>query len=224
MGDIVLTIDAEKIGISECELRVFEVSTKSELVRSIRASVITPKMYQALRAKLAAQGKQILSSGVRGIGQELSSKEFLYDSKMSDEERDDVIHMPYVDGVYYDPWEKQLCTDRKLMNVVVEAGKTRQDSIDMTEEMKNTRFAELESQGFYTTHAIALAKSVDKLGEEEIEQFDAELLQPIMEEDSFSVKRERSRPAPSRRMSGAYKKNFSEMSETTDSMKTTFRR
>ena len=222
--DIVLTIDAEKLGISECELRVFEVSTRTELIRSIRASVIAPKMYKELRAKLVSQGKRIMSPGVIGIGQELSSKEFLCDSKMSDDERNDVLQMPYVDGVYYDPWEKRLCTDQMLMNVVVNTGNTRQDSIDMTEEMRKLRFEELESQGFYTTHAVALAKSADNVDEEEVEQYEGNFLQPIIEEDSISVKSEEKCKVPPRRVTGAYMKKYSDMSETVDSMKTTVRR
>ena len=221
--DVMLTIDAEATGISECDLRLFEVSTKTEIVKTIRATVVEPKIYKALRAKLISQGKNILCPGVQGICQELSSKEFFYDSKMTDEERDEVLGMPYVNGVYYNPWEKQLCTDEKLMKVVVEAGKTTQESIDTTEEMRNFRLQELESRGFYTTHAVALSKAEEKTHKEEIAH-EPEVMQPIVEEDSFSLKTEDRSSAPQNRLTGAYMKKFIETSETTASMKTTVRR
>lgn len=230
--DVVLTIHALSLGVTECELRVYEVSSKTELVRTIQASVVTPKLYKALRLELISRGKNIVSPGVKGIGQELSSKEFLQDSKMSDEERDEVIHMPYVDGVYYNPWEKQLLTDQKLLDVVVDPNKSQQECIDIVDQNRKSRFVELESQGFYTTHAVALSKTSEALNEDEIEQQD-ELechLQPINEDESLFTQEGHEKGSTasvaSRGVRGAYMKKFADtdMGRTNDSMKTTVRR
>ena len=130
-------------------------------------------MYKELRNKLQAQGKRINAIGVKGIGQELSSKEFFMDSKLDGEELDEVHGMPWVHGTYYDPWEKQACADNKLLKVVVDPSRTQQECIEETEDQWNVRYDELAACGFYTTnvlenpHLIESDEVLDKSDEKE---------------------------------------------------------
>jgi hypothetical protein len=128
---IILTLTADKEGIAECEIRVFEVSTKMEQRRTIRASIVPVKLYKDLRNELTAQGKSVYAEGVTGIGQELSSKEFFSDSKLNEDEVVDVKSMPWVHGTYYDPWEKIFCSDDKLLEVVVDPNRSQQECIEV---------------------------------------------------------------------------------------------
>ena len=135
-------------------------------------------MYKELRNRLRAQGKRVHAEGVIGIGQELSSKEFFMDSKLNAEELDEVHHMPWVHGTYYDPWEKTACADEKLLEVVVDPSRSQQECIEEAKEHWSYRYRELESKGFYTTEVLT-----NHLPEADQETIELETLKRIIEEE-----------------------------------------
>jgi hypothetical protein len=140
---IVVTCFAMVTGHIECLVKIQSVSAKKEIHRRIVGTVIPEEQYKIIARNLRASGKSVYSEAVSGVDADLNSKEFLAEWKLSPDDVLELSRMPVVQGVYYNPVEKELVTDQGLFNVIVDSRGSLEKSIEDTERCWYRREASL---------------------------------------------------------------------------------
>ena len=74
---------------------------------------------------------------------------------MDDDEVAEIETFPYVDCVYYDPWEKKLKVDEQMLAVEVDTSWNLEESKRHTIGRWVTRLEELEDKGMFTAKTAA---------------------------------------------------------------------
>jgi hypothetical protein len=129
-----VTVYAQIEGSSECTVKIQSVSSKVEIERLIKAIVISDDKYKVFCRSLRSQNLPIYAKGVHCLSADLQAKEFLAEYKLSPDDVLELSRMPVVQGTFYDPVEKTLCTDEELMKVVVDPSKSLERCIEETND------------------------------------------------------------------------------------------
>ena len=168
--NIVLELSAEVPGISECELRIMEASTQTEIRRTIKATVLTMEQFKTVGKELEmatpdleAEGTfSLLSQGVTEIGRVLTNEEFgesglrnAKETNLNEEEVKEIFNeLPIVHGTYYHPSKKELRFEPSFMKVVVDPDFSIQECENEAIALCKDKFFELESKGMFTSEVL----------------------------------------------------------------------
>ena len=170
--DIYLELSAEVPGISECELRIMEASTNTEIRRKVSCTVLTPEQYKAVSKTvematpdLEAEGTfSLLSAGVTNIGRTLENDEEgefgkkPKESNLDDEEIKEIHSLPIVHGVYYNPRRRKLQYDSSFAKVIVNHDYTIPECENETNAHCKDAFFDLEAKGMFTADILKKEK------------------------------------------------------------------
>lgn len=120
--DIQIKIEARHLCVSSTTLRVVQASTQVENSWQVKATVVPIDMYQNVTKGMKMKGQQITADRVKALGQIPGQAEAMVadvassgahgnqfsKAFMDDDEVVEIEMFPFVDCVYYDPWEKKM--------------------------------------------------------------------------------------------------------------------
>lgn len=172
--DIQIKIEARHLCVSSTTLRVVQASTQVENSWQVKATVVPIDMYQNVTKGMKMKGQQITADRVKALGQIPGQAEAMVadvassgahgnqfsKAFMDDDEVVEIEMFPFVDCVYYDPWEKKMKVDETMLNVEVDTTWTEEESKARTVKKWVNRLTELEDKGMFT------ARTADKRGNE----------------------------------------------------------
>jgi hypothetical protein len=167
--DIHMKIEARYLTQSVATLRVVQASTQVSEIWSIRATVVPIEVYQNVTKSLKMSGKPVTAERVRALGQIPGQAEAMAADAasagqhgnqfskafMDDEEVMEIENFPFVDCVFYDPWEKKLKVDEGLLAVEVDTTWELEDSKKNTIGKWINRLGELEDKGMFTARTAS---------------------------------------------------------------------
>ena len=166
--DIILELSAEVPGISECELRIMQASTLTEIRRKVSCTVLTPEQYKTVSKEvematpdLEAEGTfSLLSEGVVNTGRTLENDEIgefgkkPKETNLGEDEVKEIHSLPIVHGTYYNPRNKKLYYDQDFTKVVVNSNYSINECENETNAHCKDTFFDLEARGMYTTEIL----------------------------------------------------------------------
>ena len=120
--DIQIKIEARHLCVSSTTLRVVQASTQVENSWQVKATVVPIEMYQNVTKGIKMKGQRITADRVKALGQIPGQAEAMIADAassgahgnqfskafMNDDEVVEIEMFPFVDCVYYDPWEKKM--------------------------------------------------------------------------------------------------------------------
>jgi hypothetical protein len=161
-----MKIEAKYCTVSSARLRIVQASTQIEKEWTIKATAVPIEMYQSVTKSLKMQGRPITEERVKALGQlhglepgkltDDGAETSFSKAFMDHDEVKEIGDFPFVDCVYYDPWEKKLKVDDEMLSVEVDTKWELNDSIDCTSKKWANRLSELEDKGMFTARTASM--------------------------------------------------------------------
>lgn len=189
---IVLEYHAEIVNSnSSFELIITQGIASGVLKLPVNAYVVPVDIFKDVTKSLQLQKRPIYRNGIKPvraiistmdgstilnqsttIGSGAITENIMSEALMDTEDVEELLDMPFVSNVYWDPIKKKLIVDKDLGKVTVSADyNSIEESIMRTKENWNERMSILEDRGFYTHHSvIQLIQEASSLIEESFPQ------------------------------------------------------
>jgi len=128
---------------------------------------------QPIRASLTFEDRSTTLSFLGGATPTNNTENLLSEALMDSEDVDDILELPILSNVYWDPHSKLLRMDKTLGGVDVNAEYSIDDTIFNTNKMRDQRMIELEDLGYYTLKTVRKLEENKQEVNVSIDEFDS---------------------------------------------------
>jgi len=163
-----LELTAEYPMSSRFLLSVTQNHSDEVYTKEIEANVVSTETFKHVKKSLVLQKRPIYQPNVKVVanipdfdtmGEDLhnysSSATFTEAALLDEDDINDLLSLPMVHNVYWDPFAKCLRLDPKLGKIEVDGSSSLEDNKAKTQARREERMVELEEQGFLTINSLA---------------------------------------------------------------------
>lgn len=128
---------------------------------------------QPIRASLTLEDRSTTLSFLGGVTPANNTENLLSEALMDSEDVDDILELPILSNVYWDPHSKILRMDKTLGGVDVNPEYSIEDTIFNTNKLRDQRMLELEDLGFYTLKTVRKLEENKQEANGSIDEFES---------------------------------------------------
>jgi len=178
--NITLELVAEHSARSEFKLLIAQAINEAIITRIVKAHVVPLEVFKGVSKSLQLRNQPIYRAGVfpvdtvfnpetagsiiSGAGMSASAETALTEAIMDEEDIGELLDLPIIKNVYWDPRTKKLILGPILGKVLVDNQWTVEQSVEATQKEVEKEFAKLEEEGFYTIRSISKVDEGNKAG------------------------------------------------------------
>lgn len=182
--NITLELVAEYSARSEFKLYIAQAINDAVVTRVVKAHVVPLEVFKGVSKSLQLRNQPIYRVGVVPVGTifnpdersivsgqvsglaglSASAETAITEAIMDEEDIGELLDLPIIKNVYWDPRKKQLILGPLLGKVLVDNNWTVAQSIEETQKEVEKEFAKLEEEGFYTLRTISKVDEGNKMG------------------------------------------------------------
>ena len=171
---LVLQLAAHHLTSCTFQIKVTISDVDEAIVRNVDAQILAVDIFKNFSKSLQLQKKPIYKNGVTpvattqmpaddksissfcgaGMGASAITENVMSEALMDFDDIEDLLDLPKLTSVYWDPKDNVLKVDRQLGEVYVNPDLSIQEAVKETNRMWDMRLRELEDMGFYTIRSL----------------------------------------------------------------------